>query len=722
MFILLLLLSSVILCSEEKADLSLEKFHHKQPSSELGAPLPLDSTSLWEGWVHYYHYSKGPEIKRPKTFFQNNEFFAQRVPLSHVKKNDKNGAVIIPNKSSFYAVLTPTAVQIYSSREDTINHQVDYLQYEHIKTVPEDSYLHGAITDMGSFSIGHCIQAKADIPNGREVNDLTNTVPSNWIICLDKEKDKAKLLKTLIKLKLQNQRTKGDFKTAALMAHEQKLQTTANLLFEAQTKIPADDREVGKVKTPMDGYWLMLQNWTDCTLKCGGGESFQQWQCVPPRNGGKPCQGQAIKVRKCNIQRCPGSSALLNMMKLTEPVVKQPIVQMAPFSGRLQRFSKCIVKENDVFVSNKDAAGNESKMPARVVMNNLTFTVYKDDHYQDIQYSYELKKTGFKILNNENCCFELSDSVRSTKMCGYEKNCGNPKLNTWVEQWSKDFTLFKVDCHVGRQETLLNAEDEAALAAALRKRLGQARLDVIGDKQKKLRQSILMGENNNYVLKVKKTQNTGLAALEKELQLENLIKSEEKAKEEMELQILKKQIEKEKDKQKCLRKTIKERDLDAEFLSERRSSEQEVKEIKEEVAAQVKIKRAKMKKLIEQMRAKTRLRKAALENELNALRQKMAKEMLQANKNGNLEKCRIGKTNVDKREAYCDTNYVDDFVRNSDCKTDENFCYMCCESEFGNMFIDRREACYNMCDLAVPKPPAVNKGDGPWVWAPRPGK
>jgi len=225
-------------------------------------------------------------------------------------------------------------------------------------------------------------------------------------------------------------------------------------------------------------------------------------------------------------------------------------------------------------------------------------------------------------MSSQFCCFVLKDSLKSSKLCGYEKNCGDPAKNTWVRQWSQDFTLFKVQCHVGAQETLLSPDDEQQLADDLRKKLGQARLDVMGDKQKKLRQQMMMGQNNNYKQSVQKTQDLGIAAIQKEMQLENLIKGEEKAKEDMELANLMKKIQLEKEKEACLHNTIKERDLDAEFLSERRSAEQEVNEIKVEVAKSVQLKRGKMKKLIEQMRAKARLRKSALEAELNAMRQK----------------------------------------------------------------------------------------------------
>ncbi len=717
-FILLLLFTSVIICSEETIT-SLN--HNHQPSSELGKDLP-DANSYWEGWVRYYHYSSDEKITRPNKFFQNNEFFAQRVPLQKVKKSDKHGSLIVPNKSSFYAVLTQNALQIYSTREDPINKQVDFLQYQYINPIPEDAYLKGGVHDMGAFPSGHCVEVSAKVPNGKKVGDMTNSKLVRWILCSEKDKEKQKLLKMLLKLKLKQQRKLGNFNTASQIKTQQKNKTTADLLFASKTKIPDDDRDSSKVKNPTDGYWILLQNWTDCTLKCGGGKSYQQWRCIPPRNGGKPCKGKDVRVRACNIQKCPNSETMKQMMKATEPKVMKPIVTVAPFSSRLQRYSKCVVKENDAFLVNIDKkTKSERKMPVRVVMNNMTLTIYKNDFYQDAEYSYQLEKTSFTILSKEFCCFELSDSFRKNKLCGYEKFCGTAKDNKWVKQWSVDYTLFKKDCRVGLTPALLNSDDKAALKKALENKLKQARLDIIAKKQNSLRQSILNTEAANGSKKVNNVEDTGFKAIEKELQLENMIKNEEKDKEEMELEEIKKKIEAEKQKQKCMQKTIKERALDAEFKQQTKATEQEVKEVSETMEKKVKVKRAKMKKLIQEMRSKSRRRKAALENELNSLRMKMAQDMLQANKNGDIEKCKQGKVNADKREVYCNTKYMDDFIRNGDCKQEDNFCYMCCESEFGNMFIDRREACYNMCDLKVVKK-EEKKATGPWMWTPNQGK
>lgn len=727
LFFVFILLINVLYCSEATSELSKfhnlahHKSHFEQPASALGPSLP-DAVSYFEGWVHFYNYNNGTTIHRPRKFFENKEYFAQRLHISEIKKADKHGPLIIPNKSSFYLVVNPNSVLLFSSREDTIRSQIDSLDIQYINPIPEDNVKKGGIHDLGSFSIGNCFEIKSKIPNDFNPGSTTKTQATTWVFCLDKPRDKAKLMKTLIKLKIKIQRTQGDFKTEDAMNAESNAKSLAEIMRKASSPKERDEAKVG---SPRDGYWVLIQDWTSCTLKCGGGESYQQWRCIPPKSGGKPCAGKSIKIKKCNTQPCPNASTVLNMIKVTSPEVKKPIVKVAPFSTRLQRYSKCVIKENDAFLSTVDPKSNaESKLPIRIVMNSKTLSLYKDDSYQNILHSYELQNTNFVALSSSFCCFELRDSLQANKICGYEKNCGDTTNNQWVKQWAKDFTLFKVECHTGLSETLLTPDDEKKLADDLRKKLGQARMDIVGNKQKKLKQQMMVAQNNALKSMVMKTQNVGFAAIQKELQLEKLVTNEEKQREDFEVSNILKKIKQEKEKENCLKKTIKERDIDAEIMNERRSTQNEVTDIKKEITKQIQLKRNKMKKLIESMRNKAKLRKMALEGELNSLRQRMAQEMLKANKNGDINKCRKGKTDFDARENYCNANYIDDFVRNSDCKTDDNFCYMCCESEFGNAFITNRDNCYNMCDLKEPKKSTTTSpaGNGPWLWTAKSSK
>jgi hypothetical protein len=128
--------------------------------------------------------------------------------------------------------------------------------------------------------------------------------------------------------------------------------------------------------------------------------------------------------------------------------------------------------------------------------------------------------------------------------------------------------------------------------------------------------------------------------------------------------------------------------------------------------------RKNFKKMVNAMRAKTMIRKAAMARQLAALRSKMAADVEKANKIGDIKKCKKGKIDKDYRSSYCDKVFIDDFVRNGDCKS-ENFCYSCCEHEFGNMHIDKRETCYNMCDASkkkIKKKAIKRNNPGLWNW------
>jgi len=687
-----------------------------QPSSALGKTLP-DSDFYYQGWVHYYHYKNHVTVWRPKKFFKNNNYFSQRIPMSKLKSKDRFGSMMIPNKSSFFIVVRKEGIHVFTSRDDTIRSQVDSMLIKYIKPIPEDKYLKGGVHDLGTFSIGHCFEVKSKIPNGNKPGS-SKTQKITWVFCLDDIKEKGKLFKTIIKLKLKQQRKNGKFETADSVRESGKKKTLAAMM--AEKNKPKDDRPEAK-GPPQDGFWLLLQDWSPCSVKCGGGMSYQQWQCVPPKNGGKPCKGESIKTKKCNTTKCPGVSAVQSMASKTQAEIKKPIIQVAPFSNRLQRYEKCVIKESDAFIAKfKKNSAKSSKMPVRVLMNNSTITIYKDDTYTNIYHTFELQNTAFMLMKSKFCCFNIQDSFMSTNLCGYEKFCGTSKDNKWANEWSDHFKLFKVSCRVGKMETLISPDDEKALAEALRKKLGQGSASANIEKEENIKQQMLSQTSSNYKSKIVKTQNMGLKAIQKELQLENLIRNEEKQKEEEELASIAAKIQAEKDKAACLDHNIKERDLDASIVNDRRSAENEIKEIKEEAVAQVKNNRAKMKKLIAMMRAKAKLRKSAMQAELQALRAKMAMKMAKSAKSGDMKYCRKGKTDKDYRFKYCDKHYVDDFITNSDCKTDENFCYMCCESEFGNMHIDKREKCYNMCDIKVNKKPAKKMKKkttpGPYMW------
>lgn len=88
-----------------------------------------------------------------------------------------------------------------------------------------------------------------------------------------------------------------------------------------------------------DGYWIVLQDWSQCNLKCGGGTSTLQRMCVPPKTGGAPCQGEPIITRPCNTQPCPQVTNTTAPNSTANNIVLPPTVRVMPFSSRPQRYS-----------------------------------------------------------------------------------------------------------------------------------------------------------------------------------------------------------------------------------------------------------------------------------------------------------------------------------------------------------------------------------------------
>lgn len=92
------------------------------------------------------------------------------------------------------------------------------------------------------------------------------------------------------------------------------------------------------VKNAVDGYWIVLQSWSTCSLKCGGGTQSFHRMCVPPKSGGRPCQGEAVLIKRCNEQPCPKIGVPSDKSKENEETPK-PIVKVMPFSSRYQRYT-----------------------------------------------------------------------------------------------------------------------------------------------------------------------------------------------------------------------------------------------------------------------------------------------------------------------------------------------------------------------------------------------
>lgn len=100
---------------------------------------------------------------------------------------------------------------------------------------------------------------------------------------------------------------------------------------------------------------------------------------------------------------------------------------------------------------------------------------------------------------------------------------------------------------------------------------------------------------------------------------------------------------------------------------------------------------AKMKRAADRKRRETR-------NKIEAIRTTMAEDVMIDNYVGNIKNCNPLLEPID-RAMYCDKNFKLDPDKNRDCHQSEgDFCYVCCENEFGKNKEELRDRCYKLCD------------------------
>ena len=114
-------------------------------------------------------------------------------------------------------------------------------------------------------------------------------------------------------------------------------------------------------------------------------------------------------------------------------------------------------------------------------------------------------------------------------------------------------------------------------------------------------------------------------------------------------------------------------------------------------------------------RAAERKRKEARKS-VTEIRTKMAGLLMNDNKVGNYTLCNPKQSDV-IRNDYCTKNFQNDPDQNRDCTTSsEDFCYVCCENEFGRNKMDLRDRCYKLCDEVSDG--TDKNGKGFWTFVP----
>ena len=648
-------------------------------STSLKAKKHHQSPSLYENWVSFFHFTNTSH-SLPHSFFINTEYSKQSK---------------IPSKTSFFAQVTPNKVNFLNTK--TFIHIYDTLNIDFIKPIPENNNFLGGIKDLGKFNEGYCFQVSTVKAEKEFVMTYEEPCPSKgknevWLICLKDEKDKDTMMKTIIKQKIKKQTDLGITLNIGNDISEDK----------PSRVIDEDINEPGL--GPNDGYWIMLQDWSQCTQKCGGGKQVRQLQCIPPKKGGKPCQGSSIRERPCNTQPCPEPKLLSQVIKREENPLKNlmssnaPIVKMMPISQRPQRYDKCHIKDTDASYINEKGV----RVPIRLVMNNKSISAFQDENLSSSLITFLLEDTQFKLLKENKSCFRLENVNGHADFCSLVEDCaGNrPEVsntiidtyhNSFVNEWNYDFNLFKTQCFQERKVNYDISNDPE-----FQKKQSELQQEFIQQKKNKIKSESTKSEEFQLMKKRKETEAMTLSALMKEKHFEDMLIKEEAEREEEELKEIQLQLENEKKKKDCMKKAIQEKQLESEAQLSTSEAERSIEQLKKQVQLTIQKQRNEVQEKIKRMRQINNRKRQHLLQQIQLIRTETAGHVNQATRKGDTNTC---KAIVDIRDQgikqgkineYCSMNLVN-FI--PDCTT--NFCYSCCENEFGDIYISERNQCYN---------------------------
>ena len=572
---------------------------------------------------------------------------------------------------------------------------IDSLSIEYIEPIADDQIRSGGIKDYGKFNEGYCFRINARIPTVKYVQTLEDLTPKEskngvWIICLDTDSAKNSLMSILIRLKLKNQHSKNIY-----------------LEYEKGKKIGKKLEETKKVGSVYEGgvnkndcTMIILLNWTCCTLACGGGKSYLQLMMIPAKEGGKDCENHdLIRTRECNMQPCPSANsikAITEGNKSSTSILQRATVKMMSISSRPLRYDKCHLKEGDALMEKNDETTKDFEtkpmIPVRIVMTEKTFAAYLDDNLSSKILDYSLNQTVI-IKRPDGKCFVIQNNIRNNRFCILDSAKGD-----FVEEWYYDYNLFKYQCRTKRARSSLILTEDQKLEDEYKKKIESVRIDMVEEKANIIKKRVETSEKRKLVSKVDNVRKISITAIEKEHRLEDLLEKEEESREEEENILLSKQIETEKKKEECLMKAIKEKEIENQYNIAKVNAEHAIEKITEETKRQITIQRENIARKIIEMRNKQKRKKAQLKSEILTIRTQIAKKLQTISRSGDKTVCIKAMKDDNEKDKYCSTHFADNYIKFSDCNNKESFCYVCCESEYGDLHIYERDLCYTACD------------------------
>jgi hypothetical protein len=662
-------------------EITKEALKMQNNSLMVNLPMELDigeGPIFWNGWIKFVKY----EVDNLKTqsslnhFHRNDQFTKQMQSYPNINTEERvdNTYKYIRDNNSFYALLLDDYFNILSAREKDFEKTVEILQINNIKNMTDPKTYKGGIEDFGNFKEGFCFKIKTvELKKNFE-----------YILCVDSFDEKRVLMSFLRIIKLRHQKILYPSLPTNLIK-----QNSLSDVYKKSKKNELDELPRWGIKDEEKNCsYIILQDWSPCSVKCGGGIStLHRVQICHLKNGTESLCNKSLN-KTCNEQPCP---QIIRTTTTANNKILPPIYHVLPFLNRPQKYTKCKIKEADLLytknLSKEQIRDDVEKVqiPVRVVMNNRTISIFGNEKYDSLIVSFDLKKSIFYFSKWNTQCFIIKEVNKKAELCPF----GHTENDSVRKQWEYDFKLFQQKCY---QELPLSHLQMEQLQNKLKDKIKSIQREVSLEKENILSRKLRNNEDIEYEKNLKKTNELAFSAIKKELTMQELIKREEEEKELEEENEIKSEIDKEERKGEIFLQAIKQKEIEDQFNIKAETKQKELNAIKDEVTKEVIKKREGFTNLLKIMKKRADRKKMVLRSKLIGVRMDIASKMKDAYKNGDMNKCENGITNASDRNAYCSASFQDDFQLHQECLNSE-FCVICCEHEYGSANLDSRQKC-----------------------------
>lgn len=728
--------------------LELEERENESEKESLSKALSNleEEVVEYQSWVKYFKYNPGKLVVN-KNFMINSDFKTKDNKNDHLK--DNFGSINIPTNKHFFAVIRKDSVQLFTSRINQYKHNSDQLNFKYIEDVFEDGETQeSGIKNLKKFDEGYCFEVATRKPLSNSFFEMTTniTYPNTnlkeiWFFCGDTQSEAFILMQKLKEQRIKLQQQVGVYRT--VKSRNIKDEALANPLLLNQRENNQYSIQTENVnrneKDNNNGYWVLLKDWGECSVKCGGGIQTQHLLCIPPKGNGNPCFGSNIRTRPCNTMICQSypEKSIADLYQAKDNSIStishNTNINIIQISDIPIHYDKCYLKEaNAILVTNISELRKQIQpLVVRLVMNNKTINAFElqEGKIKNSILSFDLQQTEFisnivqtitdqsefikafpNIIKDKNNCFKLVNEAREVVLCKLSK-LDDAEFS---QSWESEFDLFKNKCFkkkdnekeisTGATNVISNLSEfqnnsEFNLENEFKNKVNEVKKEVAQKKNYLLEEHEI--EENKMTLhkKVEDAEQQSLMKLEKEARLESLLEIEENVKEEEENNILSSKINQEKKKEECLVKAFEEKALEEKAKLDEYRAEVRIKEINHETLEELMKKREKIKERILNMRKKNQRRQKTMNEEIVHIRTQMANKIQKLAKKGNTNKCFLD--NLLEKSKILKANYCGT-IKNAklrvDCLQPGGFCYACCENEIGDAYIKEREDCYDKCD------------------------